>query len=68
MTGQVYLITPSRFIAGYEKQYSATIPDDVKRAIQLFWGSATDIKNLVDNYGTQKTYEYHKNRLVADSY
>lgn len=65
--GQVYLITDSRFIAGFEAQYKKTIPEDVKRAIQLFWGSAADTVALIDTYGTQKKYEYHKNRLVADT-
>lgn len=65
--GQVYLITDSRFIAGFEKQYKKVIPDNVKRAIRLFWGSADDTVSIIDRFGTQKEYEYHKNRLVADT-
>lgn len=65
--GQVYLITDSRFIAGFEAQYSKVIPLEVKRAIQLFWGSAEDTKQIIDTFGTQKKYEYHKHRLVADT-
>lgn len=65
--GQVYLITDSRFMAGFEAQYGKTIPHDVKRAIQLFWGSAEDTEGLIDTYGTQRKYEYHKHRLVADT-
>lgn len=65
--GQVYLITDSRFIAGFEAQYGKEIPANVKRAIRLFWGSADDTESLIDTYGTQKKYEYHKHRLVADT-
>lgn len=65
--GQVYLITDSKFIAGFEAQYSKVIPLEVKRAIQLFWGSAEDTKQIIDTFGTQKKYEYHKHRLVADT-
>lgn len=65
--GQVYLISDSRFIQGYEKQYNCVIPAEVKRAIQLFWGSAADTQQIIDRFGTQKKYENHKHRLVADS-
>lgn len=65
--GQVYLISDSRFIEGFEKQYNIEIPSAVKRGIQLFWGSASDTKDLIDKYGTKKNYEYRKNRLVADT-
>ena len=65
--GQVYLISDSRFIEGFEKQYNIEIPSAIKRGIQLFWGSASDTKDLIDKYGTKKNYEYRKNRLVADT-
>lgn len=65
--GQVYLISDSRFMQGYEKQYNCIIPSKVKRAIQLFWGSADDTQQIINDFGTQKKYENHKHRLVADS-
>lgn len=65
--GQVYLISDSRFMRGYEKQYNCVIPSKVKRAIQLFWGSADDTQQIINEFGTQKKYENHKHRLVADS-
>lgn len=67
LAGQVYLITDSRFINGFEKQYHKQIPETVKRAIRLFWGSADDTAALIAQYGTQQKYEQHKHRLVADS-
>lgn len=65
--GQVYLITESHFIKGFEKQYSKEIPEDVKRAISLFWGSAEDVLQLIEIYGTNKDYEIRKHRMVAET-
>lgn len=67
LSGQVYLISTPRFITGFEMQYNTTIPSEIKRAIELFWGYAQDTKDIIDQYGTNKTYEYRKNRLVADT-
>lgn len=65
--GQVYLISDKRFIEGFEAQYKTSIPENVKRGIHLFWGSATDTLEIIESLGTRKKYELHKNRLVADS-
>lgn len=63
--GQVYLISISRFISGMEKQYDITIPDNVKRAIELFWGDSDDVEDIINRYGTKPKYEHRKHRLVA---
>src|SRR5690554_1149699 len=65
--GQVYLIRDTRFISGFERQYGKSIPKNVQRAIQVFWGSAEDTTALIEAYGTQESYERRKKRLVADS-
>lgn len=65
--GQVYLIPIHNFISGYEKQFSEIIPEDVKRAIELYWGSAKDTLDIVQRLGTNKTYETRKNRVVAET-
>lgn len=68
--GQVYLIKDETFIRGMERQYNITIPDNVKRAIQLFWGSAADVVEIVNQYSndpTIKTYELRKHRLTAQT-
>lgn len=68
LSGQVYLITVENFIEGMELQYKIKIPGNVKRAIRLFWGSANDIKEIVNQHSTNtsiKKYELHKNRLTA---
>lgn len=65
--GQVYLIPIHNFISGYEKQFCEIIPEDVKRAIELYWGKANDTLDIVNKIGTNKVYETRKNRLVADT-
>lgn len=66
--GQVFLIGIDRFIEGFEKQYNKLIPDDVKRAISLFWGSAEDTLDIVKKYGYgDKSYETRKHRLVKET-
>ena len=65
--GQVYLISPDRFVCGFSMQYGVHIPDDVQRAIFLYWGTADDTLQIVDQYGVNKQYEKRKHRLVADT-
>lgn len=66
--GQVYLIGPRRFISGFEKQYGIKIPNDVQRAIGLFWGCEDDVIDIVARYSTTyKDYETRKHRLVAET-
>lgn len=67
LAGQVYLISADRFVRGYEAQYKTTIPDNVKRAIALYWGCTDEISNLIEVYGTQPAYEKRKHRLVANT-
>lgn len=65
--GQVFLITIERFINGFEMQFNEEIPSDVKRAIQLFWGSAPDIDEIINVHGKNRLYETRKHRLVAET-
>lgn len=66
--GQVYLIKSDRFVEGFEKQYNKIIPADVKRAISLFWGTADDVTDIVEQVsGPNKAYELRKHRLVAQT-
>lgn len=66
--GQVFLIGIDRFINGFEKQYKKTIPNDVRRAISLYFGSASDTIDIIEQYGGQnKQLELRKHRLVADT-
>ena len=66
--GQVFLIGIDRFINGFELQYGKVIPDDVRRAISLYFGSASDTIDIVEHYGGRnKNLELRKHRLVADT-
>ncbi len=63
--GQVYLITVDNFIDGFEKQFGKKIPKDVIRAMTLYWGTASDTKQILSKYATFPSYEFHKGRLTA---
>lgn len=66
--GQAFLIGIDRFINGFEIQYSKKIPDSVKRAIRLYFGSAEDTVDIIKKVsGRNKAYELHKHRLVAET-
>lgn len=68
--GQVFLISTARFISGFEKQYNKTVPACVKRALSLYFGSASDIIEIIDEYACDsayKTLERRKHRLVAET-
>ena len=68
LAGQVYLVTIERFIECFEIQTGRTIPDNVKRAISLFWGNANDTKTIINSVnGCHKTYELRKHRLVKET-
>lgn len=66
--GQVFLIGIDRFIRGFESQYHKRIPEDVVRALELYFGSAADTVDIVQTYGsTNQSLELRKHRLVADT-
>ena len=66
--GQVYLISIDRFINGFERQYNKNIPNEVKRALSLYFGSADDTLQIVNKHGTKnKALECRKHRLVAET-
>ena len=66
--GQVFLIGIDRFISGFERQYKKNISDDIRRAISLYFGSASDTIDIIEQYGGKnKALELRKHRLVADT-
>ena len=66
--GQVFLIGVDRFIEGFEKQFKKAIPVNVKRAISLYWGTASDTKTIAEEYGgANKAYELRKHRIVKET-
>lgn len=66
--GQVFLVGISRFIEGFETQYGTVIDADVKRALELYFGSADDTVQIIQSYSaSNKTLELRKHRLVAET-
>lgn len=66
--GQVFLIGIDRFLEGFQRQYGKVIPDIVCRAIALYFGSAPDTEQIIEQYGGKnKKLELRKHRLVADT-
>ena len=68
--GQVFLIQPERFVDGFEKQYGKSIPQEVKRAIMLYFGKADDTIQIVNQFSTipaLKKYELRKWRVTKDT-
>ncbi|HCH67797.1 MAG TPA: hypothetical protein DEV98_04030 [Clostridiales bacterium] len=51
--GQVYFVRAGLFIDTFEKQFNTQIPDDVCRAINLFWAAADDAIDIIKEYGDQ---------------
>ncbi|MCR5650900.1 MAG: hypothetical protein K6F86_06950 [Lachnospiraceae bacterium] len=49
--GQVYFVRASLFIDVFEKQFNKSIPQDVQRAIKLFWAAADDAPSIIEKYG-----------------
>lgn len=50
-TGQVYIVSAEVFIDTFEKQFDRLIPDDVQRAINLFWAAADDAVEIIEDFG-----------------
>ena len=68
MGGQVFLVNVDRFIKGFELHYNCTIPNEVKRAFSLYWGSDQDAREILKKYAiTHKAYQVKRNRLVAET-
>lgn len=66
--GQVFLIGIERFIKGFELQYHKEIPDLVKRAVSLYFGSAVDTLDVINIFSSaNKQLETRKHRVVADT-
>lgn len=66
--GQVFLIGIDRFISGYEQQYHTMIPNDVKQALSLYFGSATNIPDIIQEFSiSHKALETRKHRLVGEA-
>lgn len=50
LSGQVYFVRAGLFIDTFEKQFLKSIPQNVKRAINLFWAESADAISIINNY------------------
>ena len=65
--GQAYMISVDRFIKGFELQYKKTVPQNIKRALQLFYGTAEDKNDIAKELSQrEKFFDYElKHGLTA---
>ena len=56
--GQVYFVRAGLFIDTFEKQFNTQIPDDVCRAISLFWAAADDAVEIIEDFGDRSNSKY----------
>lgn len=66
--GQIYLVTAKNFIAAYEAQYKTTVPDNVRRALALFIGEASDSKSILDATDTSVDGEFARKIAYEQNY
>jgi hypothetical protein len=73
--GQVWLVTPERFFAGFERQFGRRVPDSVRLGLGLFIGPVTE-REMRRVLGGRPTHgpvrkkdgvsqEFHQERFVA---
>lgn len=48
--GQVYFVRVNLFFQVFEKQFGKRIPENVKRAMNLFWAGADDAVSIIKRY------------------
>ncbi len=71
LSGQVYFVRAGLFIECFERQFNKTIPDDVIRAIDLFWAEADDAVAIIERFASrnnQKDYDlqlHHKSLVFC---
>ena len=67
LSGQVYFVRATLFIEVYEKQFGEKIPDDVQRAIKLFWAEAEDATEIIEKYGDKSNEKSYRLQLKHKS-
>ncbi len=48
--GQVYFIRVGLFFQVFEKQFKKSIPENIKRAMELFWAAADDADAIIEKF------------------
>ncbi len=75
--GQVWLVTPERFFAGFEKQFGRQVPEPVQQGLRLFIGPISQQEMRGSLQGRNPlgpirkkdgiSQEFHQERFVADT-
>lgn len=65
--GQVYFVRAGLFIETYEKQFGTVIPENVQRAIKLFWKAADDAIPIIERYGDKTNHKNYELQIRHES-
>ncbi|MDE5593457.1 MAG: hypothetical protein K2I75_05945 [Clostridiales bacterium] len=58
--GQVYFVRAKNFIQTFETQFGKKIPEDVKKAINLFWAADSNASSIIEKYADRSNcFEYN---------
>lgn len=68
LAGQVYLVSSEIFIKTFEKQFNKIIPDNVKKAINLFWaGNPKEALPIIENYADKSIKKFYDSQMRHQS-
>ncbi len=67
LNGQVYFVKAGLFVNTFEKQFNTKIPSDVQRAINLFWASADDAIDIIDEFSDKSNIKSYNLQLKHKS-
>ena len=63
LDGQVYFVRTGLFIDTFEKQFDMQIPSDVQRAIHLFWATADDAVEIIEDFADRNDFKNYELQL-----
>jgi hypothetical protein len=62
--GQVYLVSSETFIKTFETQFNQIIPENVKKAIKLFWsGNGEEALHIIKKYADQSEEKNYDSQI-----
>ena len=68
LAGQVYLVSSEIFIKTFEKQFNKIVPDNIKKAINLFWaGNPEEALSIIKNYADQSKKKFYDSQIRHQS-
>lgn len=58
LSGQVYFVRAELFFKVFEIQFGRVIPENVKRAMRLFWAAADDADEIIERFALKNGKNY----------